>query len=845
MLWLRGSMGERTIHGHIVAVAFLATMLNVGVSWANPTGSQVVHGQVDFARPGSRTLNITNSPNAIINWRGFSISSNEVTRFIQQSSHSAILNRVTGANPSHILGQLRSNGHVFLINPYGIVFGQNSVIDTAGFVASTLNITNRDFLEGNYRFESGPGGAGDIINRGFIKAGNGGSVYLIAPNIENSGIIQTEGGNLILAAGEKITLVSLDSKDLEFEVQAPENEVVNLGELLTDGGALGIFAGTLRHSGVARADAVTMDAAGNIQFVAKGDIHLEEGSITSANGANGGNIHIQSETGTTLVAGDVQAIGGTEKGGKVRLLGERVALVDKTKVDASGAIGGGEVLVGGDYQGKNPDIQNATATYIGSEAEIKADAIHGGDGGKVIVWADDSTIYHGEISARSGTEGGDGGFVEVSGKLHLTYTGMADLRALDGEWGTLLLDPGKVLINSSTDAQPDTFNNVILGSQLALGNVNILTSAATGANGVTEDIDVDAPVTWSAATILTLDAGNNININSAVTNANGTLSVVAGNATNINAGGNVATGQFDLASVADATLSGGATITGATVTSSGGGQLLLGASQNGTLDGVTLDIDLDNTGYLHLVNGLTLANSHILTVGGATAHGYLVYDNTQTIGGTGQLVFANGSGGYNGRVYRDTAGDTLTLGPNVEIRGANTGIAYMGYYASDQIINQGTVTADVAGKSFRIRGDFSNAGTGQINVSDGTVTLGDGAGSVWNNAGAMGESGGVLNLAGNFATADIGAISQSGGTVNLTGTLDNNAATFDLAGTGLISLNLNGGTITGGTVTGVGGVLTNTGTSTLDGVTLDVDLTNTDTLHLVNGLTLANGHVLT
>ena len=92
-------------------------------AYANPTGPQVVNGTASFARPDARTLNVTNSPNAIINWQGFSIGAGEATKFIQQSTSSAVLNRVVGADISKIAGQLSSNGRVFLINPAGIVIG--------------------------------------------------------------------------------------------------------------------------------------------------------------------------------------------------------------------------------------------------------------------------------------------------------------------------------------------------------------------------------------------------------------------------------------------------------------------------------------------------------------------------------------------------------------------------------------------------------------------------------------------------------------------------------------------------------------------------------------------------
>jgi len=128
---------------NLVVVAMLT--LSGGYSYANPSGATVVRGTVTFTHPNANSLNITNTPGSIINWQHFGIGANEVTRFIQQSSRSAVLNRITGQNPSKILGSLTSNGRVFLINPNGVIFGRNSVIDTAGLITSTLNISDNDF----------------------------------------------------------------------------------------------------------------------------------------------------------------------------------------------------------------------------------------------------------------------------------------------------------------------------------------------------------------------------------------------------------------------------------------------------------------------------------------------------------------------------------------------------------------------------------------------------------------------------------------------------------------------------------------------------------------------------
>ena len=261
-------------------------LLVVGAAFANPIGPDVVHGSARLTHPGPDTLHVTTSPDTVINWRGFSIDGDEVTRFIQPTASSAVLNRVTGADPSAILGRLLSNGRVFLVNPHGIVFGEGSVVDTAGLVASTLDIGDADFRAGRYRFDAGPE-AGAIVNRGLIKAGAGG-VFLLAPSIESSGVVRTAGGDLVLAAGRRITLTSLDLDGVRVEVQAPEDEALNLGALIAERGAAGVFAGTLRNAGTVEASAVEVGEDGVVRLVAQGDITLEAGGRVAAEGRSGG-----------------------------------------------------------------------------------------------------------------------------------------------------------------------------------------------------------------------------------------------------------------------------------------------------------------------------------------------------------------------------------------------------------------------------------------------------------------------------------------------------------------------------------------------------------------------------
>jgi len=527
-------MKKQQVNIYRPSALMLGLMLGLAtpVLEANPSGAVVINGNVSFSQPDTNTLHITNSNGSVINWQEFSINANETTHFQQSGADSAVLNQIVGSNGSEIMGNLSSNGQVFLINQNGIIFGENAVINTAGFVASTLNLSDQDFLEGRLNFEGV--NAGDILNQGFITAGADGDIALIAPNIINQGVITVEQGDVILAAGEKLTLTSLKASDVSFEIQSADHTVVNLGSVTTDGGAIGMFAGSLTHSGVIAANALTLDADGNVMLVAKNDLTITENAVVSADGENGGRVLIQSETGTTLVSGSVSASGTNGAGGVVDVLGYQVGIIDNAVLDASGTQAGGQVHVGGNYQGIG-ELQNATATYVGLNTVIQADAIDAGDGGEIIVWADETTRVHGTISATGGQQSGNGGFVETSGKIFLDVTDInLDLTAANGQAGNWLLDPLDLTISIAADAgvtsTPPGINYIFTASTTG-SNLNVDTLLAQLNSGVSVEIDTggvgaeagDLTVNAAIAVVgttpvsLRLDAANDIIINAAIT----------------------------------------------------------------------------------------------------------------------------------------------------------------------------------------------------------------------------------------------------------------------------------------------------------------------------------------
>jgi filamentous hemagglutinin family protein len=489
---------KRPLIGAAVALCFAAPG-----AYANPTGATVVNGSASFASSGAK-LTVTNTPGAIINWQQFSIGQNEVTRFIQQNAASAVLNRVIGGNPSAILGTLTSNGRVFLINASGITIGRGAMIDVAGFAASTLNLSNGDFIAGRNLFQ-GTGSEGHLLNAGTIRTAEGGHVYLVAPKVENQkdAVITSPKGEILVAAGRTVELVNARTPDVRVEFTAP-GEAVNAGEIVAASGHVGIFGMLVKNSGLVSASRAVAGEGGKIVFQSAGDVLLEAGSR-------------------------VEAVG--DKGGSVQVLGERVGVLDGASIDVSGDAGGGTVLVGGDFQGRNVEVQNAWRTYFGAGASIKADAIASGDGGKVIVWADDITRAYGEISARGGAAGGDGGFVEVSGKNLLDFDARVNVGAALGKAGTLLLDPQDIVIaNNSGPENVEIADGAILFGD-ATGTFTLTDEALEAQLGnivlqATQDITVNPGLSGGLDLVnqgpgerVTMQAGRHITIGSALTTA--------------------------------------------------------------------------------------------------------------------------------------------------------------------------------------------------------------------------------------------------------------------------------------------------------------------------------------
>ncbi|MEN6412379.1 MAG: filamentous hemagglutinin N-terminal domain-containing protein, partial [Veillonellales bacterium] len=545
------------------AMAAMFVAAATGQGQAMPQGGQVSSGTGAISQTGN-TMTVNQATDKLsVNWQSFNIAHNEHVNFTQPSASAVALNRVVGNDSSSIYGQLTANGKVFLINPNGILFAPGSQVNVGGIVASTLNMSDKDFTTGNYHFVQQGTSSGTVINQGNITAADKGYVAMLAPEVRNEGVIVAKQGTVALGAGSQATLDFSGDGRLSLAVNetALNAAVSNKGAIQADGGLVVMSA---RAAG----DLVN-SVVNNTGVVQAKSVHNDNGTIV----LDGGTAGVVTNSGTLDASGKNSG----ETGGTVKVLGDKVALTSGAQVDVSGDAGGGTALIGGNFHGTGTE-QNATAAYIDKNTSIKADAITKGDGGKVAVWSNEATRFYGDISAKGGSQGGSGGEVETSGK-YLDAQGTVDASAAKGKAGEWLLDPYNITIQDT-------------GSETSVGTSPNFTSSADSAILLTSSIET-ALNGGTSVTVTTGSGGSqngDITISSSIDKTSGgdaALTLQAVGSIYINSGGITAsgtnTGKLDIILDADSGGSGvgGIDIFGSTISSHGGNIIMGGGSSTG------------------------------------------------------------------------------------------------------------------------------------------------------------------------------------------------------------------------------------------------------------------------
>ncbi len=439
----------------------------MGQAMALPTGGNVVAGGADIASSSDTMVITQNGSSMIINWESFGIDAGEQVRFIQNASDVA-LNRVVGNDASLILGQLSASGHIFLINENGVLFGSGAQVDVGALVASTLDMSDADFLAGNYVF-SGDGSQGSVVNEGDITVAPGGFAALIGSQAINSGLISAHMGSVVLAAGDRVSM-SMDGTgliNLAVDKGRVDALAENAGLIQADGGLVLLSA---RSAGDLLATVVNNSGVIEAHSLVERDgvIRLEAGSKVENTGVIGkeANAGLVADGAGIVTNSGVLDTSGAEvgaDGGDITLSGSRVGVTGALLASAGEGGEGGSILV-----------TSSDKTLVTSSAVINVAAGEAGDAGSVVVWSDGATIYSGSILASGGSSAGDGGRVEVSGLDSLTMVGSVDIAANNGEGGTLLLDPTTItIIEGAGGLDTAAADGVVLESDADNGNNSI------------------------------------------------------------------------------------------------------------------------------------------------------------------------------------------------------------------------------------------------------------------------------------------------------------------------------------------------------------------------------------
>lgn len=479
----------------IIAI-LLSSTASVPFAYANPEGGEVVGGAASISETAKKLDVYQHSQRAVIDWRSFNIGVDEHTQFHQPSSNSIVLNRIKDANPSTVMGKLSANGNVILVNPNGVFFGRNSIVDVNGLMATSAGINTQSFMDGSNHFNIPGKPDAAIVTQGLITARDAGLVGLVAPNVINHGIIHARLGRVQLASGD--TVVADFYGDGLLKVELTDDNVKS--QLVTNDGILAAEGGTVAMTAAAARQTI------NSLIVAEGEllaptVEQRGGKIIIA--AAGANKTDKKGSGNVLVKASLDTSGHNEgeQGGSIEILGDHISLLNGTILDTSGhgssvafqQLGdgtatmtadkqvrseedflnhqdraGGSIKVGGDYLGQG-NTQTAKNLYVDSLVFAFSDALDRGDGGRTVFWADDTTNFNGYVSAKGGIQGGNGGFLETSGKINLAANGFADLtNQLSGySKGTYLLDPSTITIYGNVDPK-----FVATDGEIALWNAN-------------------------------------------------------------------------------------------------------------------------------------------------------------------------------------------------------------------------------------------------------------------------------------------------------------------------------------------------------------------------------------
>lgn len=739
---------------------WISTVVASHSLFANPEG--LVRGQAVINTPQKHQMEIHLSDDrAILDWNTFSINSAETTKFIQNGPHAAVLNRVLENSPSILQGNLEANGCVYLLNPHGILISKDAMIQTAGFIATTLCIKDADFInQMDLLFEGDS--KESVVNLGTILTTTG-DIALLAYRVENEGTLSAPQGTVSLASGNAFLL---QTKDCHRVLIRPSIGVSNSEAKYEEG---------ITNTGLIQAIAIELQANGSAYEMAI----CQDGIIEASHFLEkDGRILLSAENGAISLQGKLMA-----ESGHVEIDGERISLMSSSLIDVSGDFQAGSVRIG----------KGAENVYFQRGATIDANARVAGPGGNVYLLSNGVLGVFGDINARAGSLAGDGGFVELSSP-HFEFHGAVDRSSPSGKGGLLYIDPCDINITNA-GATDGTFPGGIYSPTMATNNINIT--------------DIDAALTTGPVIIDTTNGAGGPNggrltlVDDFLYNQSNDLTLIADEELRITARlENSGTGSINLQG-----------ITGVTITNAGAPSSVVTTTGNITIG--NFRSPAAPTGAITVLGGNTVANSiaeirtdsgaisltgdSVTLKGGSNTDCYSLISRTASTKGMIQIISTSGDltvqGGGSTGSFAQIGGPSGTVNTDISIAVTGNllveGSAIDGCYAQ---IGLGNLTP-ISGT---LIGDIDIAVTGTSTIQGGLGT--DAYAQIGHRGGDTATN---VNISGNinFAIVNNGNLTILGG---------DGIRSYALLGHGTDSYGI-GDTWTSDISAAIGGILTVSG----------------------------------
>ncbi|MFC0229481.1 two-partner secretion domain-containing protein [Serratia aquatilis] len=442
--------------------------LAVGTSYAAdlPTNGSVKFGSGTISQPTSQQMQINQTSDKLaIEWQSFNIAEGNKVNFQQPNSKSITLNRVVGTEGSKVMGQLNANGRVFLVNPNGVLFGNNAQVNVGGLVASTQDLTTNNFALGKYNFSGGNSPA-SVVNQGTITAKDGGAVVLLGGQVSNQGNIQANLGSVKLAAGKATTLDFGGDGLVNIQVtSAAANALAeNSGLIQADGGQVVMSAAYANNN-------VLQTVVNNTGTLQAQTLSNKSGKIVLSGG----------QQGRVNVEGILDASTADQgNGGSIETSGQAVNVVASTSVDTRGIAGqNGTWTVAADHLDVNDGtgsskvsarvvtntLRTSNVELISNSSDLTIDNdISWNNGNQLLLAAQDNIVLNANLKATGKNAGlaliESGDYLLAKGKS-VTLSGQGASFSNNGQSYTVIQN-----VNQLQAIQDDLTGHYVLGNTI-------------------------------------------------------------------------------------------------------------------------------------------------------------------------------------------------------------------------------------------------------------------------------------------------------------------------------------------------------------------------------------------